>query len=137
MAEGWARALGGDQVEARSAGTQPKELHSLAVQVMAEAGVDISRQKSKALEGMLGQCFDYVITVCDRAKETCPVWPGAKEQIHWSFDDPAEATGTEAEKLVVFHRVQREIKRRVELFLAAHGIAPSRERTGCARLVTR
>lgn len=120
MAEGWARALGGSRVEAFSAGTEPMGLNSLAVRVMGEAGVDISSQQSKHLDTLLDQRFDYVITVCDRAKERCPVWPGAREHIHWSFDDPAEAQGSEAERLRVFRRVQMEIKRRVELFLAAH-----------------
>jgi arsenate reductase len=122
MAEGWARALGGEQVEAYSAGTEPKGLHPLAVRVMAEAGVDISQQTSKHLDGMLGQSFDYVITVCDRAKESCPVWPSANEHIHWSLDDPAEARGNETERLQSFRRVCLEMKRRIELFLASRHV---------------
>ncbi len=89
---------------------------------MAEAGIDISQQESKHLNSMRDDRFDFVITVCDRAKESCPVWPGAREHIHWSFDDPAEARGTDEERLRVFHRVQMEMKRRIELFLAANRI---------------
>jgi arsenate reductase len=122
MAEGWARALGHGQVESFSAGTEPKGLHPLAVRVMAEAGVDISGQQSKHFDTLVGQPFDYVITVCDRAKDACPVWPGAKEHIHWSFDDPAAVVGTEGERLTVFRRVMFEIKLRVTLFLNAHKI---------------
>jgi len=122
MAEGWARTLGLGRVEAFSAGTEPKGLHPLAVRVMAEAGVDISHQKSKHLDTLMGQPFDYVITVCDRARDACPVWPGARENIHWSFDDPALATGSDEEKMQVFRRVAVEIKLRITLFLSAHKI---------------
>ena len=117
MAEGWARQLGGDRLEVFSAGTAPKGLHPLAVKAMAEAGVDISRQTSKHLDAFDGQRFDYAITVCDRAKESCPFWPGAG-MLHWSFDDPAEASGSEDERLKVFRRVRDEIKHRVALFLS-------------------
>jgi len=122
MAEGWARTLGLGRVEAFSAGTEPKGLHPLAVRVMAEAGVDISHQKSKHLDTLMGQPFDYVITVCDRARDACPVWPGARENIHWSFDDPALATASDEEKMQVFRRVAVEIKLRITLFLSAHKI---------------
>jgi arsenate reductase len=123
MAEGWARFLSKGKVEAFSAGTEPKPLHPLAVRVMQDVGIDISGQQSKAMESYLGQPFDFVITVCDRAKERCPVWPGIKERIHWGFDDPAEATGSEEERLRVFARVRDEIRNRIRLFLAAHKVA--------------
>jgi arsenate reductase (thioredoxin) len=125
MAEGWATALSHGQVEAFSAGTEPRELDPLAVKVMAESGADISHQRSKHLDTVLGQPFDYVITVCDQAKEACPEWPGAKKTIHWSFDDPFTVSGTEDEKLTVFRRVMFEIKHRVQLFLHAHKVRPS------------
>jgi arsenate reductase len=128
MAEGWGRNLGGDQVEVFSAGTEPKGVHPLAKKVMAEARVDISGQQSKSLDVYFGQHFDFVITVCDKARETCPIWPGAREHIHWSFDDPAEARGTEEERLQVFRRVQLEIKRRVDLFLAANRVLAAKGR---------
>jgi len=122
MAEGWARFLSKGEVEAFSAGTEPRPLNPLAVRAMAEVGIDISAQQSKALEVYLGQPFDFVITVCDRAKEHCPVWPSIKERIHWSFDDPAEATGTEEQRLAVFRRVRDEIRNRMRLFLTASKI---------------
>jgi arsenate reductase len=122
MAEGWARFLSKGQVEAFSAGTEPKPLHPLAVRVMHDVGIDISGQQSKAMEVYVDQPFDFVITVCDSAKERCPVWPGIKERIHWGFDDPAEATGSEEERLRVFARVRDEIRNRIRLFLAAHKV---------------
>lgn len=121
MAEGWARFLGKDQLEAFSAGTQPKPINPLAIKVMAEVGVDISRQQSKGVEPFVGQPFDLVVTVCDRAKEACPVWPAARAQIHWSLDDPAEATGTEEQRLAVFRRVRDEVRGRMRLLLIAKG----------------
>jgi arsenate reductase len=121
MAEGWARFLGKGNVEAFSAGTQPKPIHPLAIKAMAEVGVDISGQASKPMDQFVGEPFDFVITVCDRAKEACPVWPGAREHIHWSLDDPAEATGTEAQRLVVFRRVRDEMREHVRLFSSSTG----------------
>jgi arsenate reductase len=122
MAEGWARFLSKGKVDAISAGTEPKTLNPLAVHAMAEVGIDISKQQSKAMDVYSGQPFDFVITVCDRAKESCPVWPTAKERIHWSFDDPAEATGSEEQRLAAFRRVRDEIRTRLRLFLAANKI---------------
>jgi arsenate reductase len=117
MAEAMARTLSEGNVEAFSAGTHPKELHPMAVQVMGEAGIDISRQRGKAVSEFDGQSFDYVITVCDQANQACPVWPGARERIHWSFEDPAAAQGSEAERVEVFRRLRDEIRQRVQLFL--------------------
>jgi len=91
MAEALLRHLAGDDVVAASAGTAPKPVHPLAVRVMSELGIDISRQRSKGIDGVVGETWDLVITVCDRAKESCPVFPGATERVHWSFDDPADA----------------------------------------------
>jgi arsenate reductase len=119
MAEGLARNLGRGRVEAFSAGTVPKPIHPLAIRVMADSGIDISEQESKSLDVYRDQQFDYIITVCDRARRSCPVWPGPHERIDWSFDDPAEATGTESEKAEVFRHVMLEIKKRIDLFLLA------------------
>lgn len=119
MAEGIARHLGGGKVHAFSAGTSPKGLHPLSVKAMQEIGIDISSQQSKHLDAFSGQSFDFAVTVCDRAKESCPIWPGAT-RIHWTFDDPAEATGSEEEQLVVFRRVRDEIRRRVAPLVQAH-----------------
>jgi len=116
MAEGLLRELAGNEFDAASAGTNPTQVNPTAVRVMAEAAIDITGQHSKPVEEMIGQRFDYVITVCDRAREACPLFPGAARQLHWSFEDPAEATGTEEERLRVFRRVRDEIAERVRDF---------------------
>jgi arsenate reductase (thioredoxin) len=119
MAEGLLRHLAGDRFEAASAGTHPSVLNPGAVAVMQEIGVDISGQKSKGLELFKGDRFDHVITVCDRAKESCPVFHGAAAMLHWSFDDPAEALGSPEEKMAVFRRVRDEIAAALRQFLAS------------------
>lgn len=120
MAEGFLRALEGENYEAFSAGAKPAGyVHPLAIATMRDAGVDISSHQSKSLDAFSGQEFNYVITVCDRAREACPVFPGAAKQLHWSFDDPAYAEGSDEQKMVVFRRVREEIKSRIESFLAA------------------
>jgi len=117
MAEALLRRLGGSTFEVFSAGTEPKGVNPLTVRVLSEAGIDISRARSKSTGEFLGQPFDYVATVCDRARETCPYFPGARRRLHWSFDDPAEATGTEEQRLAVFRRVMGEIRSAVETFI--------------------
>jgi arsenate reductase len=117
MAEGWLRHLSAGRVEAASAGTEPRGLHPLAVRVMAERGVDISRQRSKHLSEVQGSRFDWVVTVCDRARQSCPVFPGART-VHWDLPDPAEARGSEEEVAEAFQRVRDELARRVEELLA-------------------
>ncbi len=118
MGEGWLRHLGGDRFEALSAGAKPAGyVHPLATQVMAEVGVDISQQRSKSIEEFGGQTLDVLVTVCDSARESCPVFAGAKRTIHHSFDDPAHATGNEEQKLAVFRRVRDEIRAWVEEFI--------------------
>ena len=94
MAEGWARFLKNDSMEAFSAGVEKRGLDPLAVQVMGEVGVDISGQKSKLIEELGRQEFDFVITVCDNAKESCPVFPGATRVVHAGFDDPPALVAT-------------------------------------------
>ena len=122
MAEGLARSLGGHRVRSFSAGTYPKPVHPLAVQVMKEIEVDIGKQQSKDVDALAGEVFDFVITVCDRAKQQCPVVPGTHERIHWGFDDPADATGSEEERLREFRRVRDEIRQRVRLFFSTKGV---------------
>ena len=117
MAEALARQRSGGRVEAFSAGTDPKGVHPLTLRALADVGVDASRQTSKHLRTFSKEKFDYVITVCDRAQESCPVWPGAKERIHWSFEDPAEVQGSDAEKLRAFTNVRNAIANRIRLFL--------------------
>jgi len=118
MAEGFLRALTGDRFEVASAGTEARGVNPLAARVMAEAGVDVSAQTSKTLDRFLGAPWDYVITVCDSANEACPIFPGATTRLHWSFEDPSAARGTEAERLAVFRRVRDEIRSRIEAWLA-------------------
>ena len=118
MAEGILRHVAGGRFEVTSAGTHPVGLNPRAVQVMKEIGIDISQQRSKKMDEFAGQHFDYVVTVCDRAKESCPIWPGASQVLHWSFDDPAAAQGSVEERLLVFRRVRDEISDRIRQFLA-------------------
>ena len=112
MAEGFLKTFG-KSLQVYSAGTYPSnQVHPLAVQVMREAGVDISSGYPKDVEQFLDQSFDYVITVCDNAKETCPTFTGqVKELLHIGFEDPAEATGTNDEILATFRRIRDEIKK--------------------------
>jgi arsenate reductase len=114
MAEGLLRNLAGDRFEVMSAGTEATHVRPLAIRAMGELGIDISGQESKTLEKYLKEPFDYVITVCDDANEACPVFPGARRRLHWSFEDPAQATGSEEERLRVFQSVRDEIRERIE-----------------------
>ncbi len=117
MAEGWARRLKGDVIEAYSAGTQPRAVDPRAVRVMAEAGVDISGQRSKPVGELPDVPFDYVVTVCDRAHESCPLFPGRTRVVHAGFDDPprlARDARTEEEALGYYRRVRDEIRALVE-----------------------
>lgn len=119
MAESFLRVLGKGEFESHSAGTFPKEeIHPLAVKVMQEKGIDISHQKPKALDGYINENWDYLITVCDNAKESCPVFPQLKgAYVNWSFFDPAEATGTEEEQLKVFRTVRDQIEDKISNLL--------------------
>ena len=114
MAEGLVNAVLGDTWEARSAGTAPAAaVHPLAVQVMAEAGIDLARVLPQRVEARLAERWDLVVTVCDSARESCPVFPRPVEQIHVSFPDPALATGTDEERLPVFRAVCDDIRARL------------------------
>ena len=117
MAEGLLRARAGDSFDVHSAGNAATAVRPLAVRAMAELGIDIGGQRSKSVDEYAGQRFDYAITVCDDAKEACPYFPGAATQIHWRFDDPAAATGSEDERLAVFRRVRDEINEHIEEFV--------------------
>ena len=117
MAEGWTRALKGDQIDVFSAGIETHGLNPRAVQVMAEAGVDISGHKSKTVADLPTKDFDFVVTVCDHAHESCPLFPGKTKVIHVGFDDPprlAKEAKTEEEALAHYRRVRDEIKAFVE-----------------------
>ncbi|MBA4031411.1 MAG: low molecular weight phosphatase family protein [Planctomyces sp.] len=118
MAEGLWNSLGQGQWQAFSAGSKPAGyVHHLAVQAMAEIGLDIGKNESKSLNVYLTKPFDLVVTVCGNADDACPVFPGTGKKVHWPFFDPAHAPGTDDEKFAVFRRVRDEIKARIQLFL--------------------
>jgi arsenate reductase len=121
MAEGLLRQLAGDRFEVMSAGTEATHVRPLAIRAMDEIGVDISSQESKTLERYLHEPFDYVITVCDDANEACPFFPGASNRLHWSFEDPSRAEGSEEERLAVFRSVRDRIRDRVQAELLGGG----------------
>jgi len=118
MAEGFLRALGGDRFAVASAGTVATTVNPLATRVMEEVGVDLRSHTSKTFDRFLGEPWDYVITVCDQAAERCPVFPGRARRIHWSFEDPSAATGSETDRLAVFRRVRDAIGERLRAWLA-------------------
>jgi arsenate reductase len=116
MAEGLLRHEAGDRFEVSSAGTKPTRLRPEAIAVMLELGIDISGHRSKHVDEFWGQTFDYVFTVCDNAKESCPVFPGKTVTLHHAFEDPAAAAGTETERLALFRRVRDEIQQYIRTF---------------------
>jgi arsenate reductase len=124
MAEGLLRHDGGTLFEVFSAGTRPGHVRPEAIAVMNEIGIDISGHRSKSVEEFKNQPLDYVITVCDNAREVCPVFPGSITQLHWPFDDPAMAVGTEEERKSAFRKVRDQIRRRIGEFLATATAAP-------------
>ena len=117
MTEGFLCHMAGDKFEVYSAGIKLTQVNLLAIRAMAEVGIDISGHKSKSAMEFIGQKFNYVITVCDNAKQTCPIFPGKYEKIHWSLEDPAEAAGTEEEKLKIFRKIRDKIKENIIAFL--------------------
>jgi arsenate reductase (thioredoxin) len=126
MAEGMLRKLGGDQFEAASAGAQATRVNPDAIRVMKEIGIDIATHRSKDASEFRGQNFTYVVRVCDRAKETCPIFPGAFRYCDWGLDDPAAAKGNDGERMEVFRRVRNQIEARVREFIAKESQAAAR-----------
>ncbi len=118
MAEGFLRHHAGDRFEAFSGGAEPGKLNSTAVDVMREVGIDISGHYSKDVAEFLGQNFHFIIRVCDKVKEACPVLPGAIWYVDWNLQDPASAKGTSTERMTAFRRVRDEIEGRVLEFIA-------------------
>lgn len=116
MAEGLLRHAAGDRFEVYSAGTQPKGLSPYAVAVMREMGIDISHQRSKSVDEYVGRRFDFVITVCDSARQACPTFPGKAQRLHWDIADPAAAEGGAEEVMAAFRAARDELRRRVEEF---------------------
>ena len=117
MAEGLLRHEGGDRFEVFSAGTKPSHVRPEAIAAMAEIGLDISGHRSKSVDEFVGQDLDFVITVCDNAKETCPVFPGAVKRLHWPFEDPAAVEGSEEVRKAAFRRIRDRIHGRIMVFL--------------------
>jgi thioredoxin type arsenate reductase len=117
MAEGLLRNFSGGSVEAWSAGTHPKAIHPYAVRAMQEIGIDISSQRSKSLESLRELEFDWVITVCDQARQSCPVLPGALKTLHWDVRDPAAAEGSDEERITAFRSVREDLCERIRLLL--------------------
>ncbi len=118
MGEGLFRAEGGEGYEVFSAGTRPSIVRPEAIGAMKEIGIDISGHRSKSVDEFTGQNFDYVVTVCDNARDNCPVFPAGTERIHWSFEDPAAVEGSESERLAAFRRIRNQIHERVKAFFA-------------------
>jgi arsenate reductase len=119
MAEGILRAAAGDILDVQSAGSKPAGyVHPLAIEALAEIGIDISAHHSKHMDEFLSQDVETVVTVCGNADQACPMFPGQMNRHHWGFDDPAHATGTEAEQMAVFRRVRDEIRRVFEAYAA-------------------
>jgi arsenate reductase (thioredoxin) len=116
IGEGLFRAEGGAGVEVFSAGTKPSAVRPEAIAVMHEIGIDISGHRSKSVDEFLGQAFNYVVTVCDNARDNCPVFPAGSERMHWSFEDPAAVQGSEGECLAAFRRTRDQIHERVRAF---------------------
>ena len=117
MGEGLFRAEGGDAFEVFSAGTKPSSVRPEAIAVMKEIGIDISEQRSKSVDEFVRQPFDVVLTVCDNARESCPVFPARTQTIHWSFEDPAAVQGSEIERLAAFRRIRDQIHKRIREFM--------------------
>ena len=120
MAEGLLRHDAGNIYDVFSAGTKPTEVRPEAITVMREVGIDISGQRSKSVDEFAGQNFNYVITVCDNAKESCPIFPAKTKRIHWSIEDPATVQGSEEERLAAFRRARDELRTRLKAFTQSH-----------------
>ena len=117
MAEGFLRALGGDRFEVASAGTEATRVHPLAIRVMNEAGIDLGGHSSKTFDRFLAQHWDYVITVCDNAKERCPIFPARTTRLHWSLEDPSATADSGGEKLQTFRRIRDEILAKIRSWI--------------------
>jgi arsenate reductase len=130
MAEGLLRHEAGDRFEVFSAGTRPSRVRPEAIAVMAEIGLDISDHRSKSVDEFVGQDLDFVITVCDNAKETCPIFPGGVKRLHWPFEDPAAVEGSEEVRKVAFRRIRDQIHGRIMVFLGANRVQLSNSKGG-------
>jgi len=119
MAEAIVRHMSQGTIDVQSAGSAPgPDIHPMARQAMAKLGIDLGAQKPKSWDRFIGEPFDYVITVCDKAAEVCPLFPGSTQRIHWSFEDPAEASGTPEERQHVFDQVATQMTGRLRIWMA-------------------
>lgn len=132
MAEALVRHHGGDDFEVFSAGTEPRGMNPLTVRTLAEAGLDAGPLRSKSVQEFVGQEFDYVVTVCDEARQACPVFPGSHNSVHWGYEDPAEATGTDEERLRVFRSVFTQLGQRIAQFVVIARREHDREQVAAA-----
>jgi arsenate reductase (thioredoxin) len=130
MAEALLRDIGGPSFEVHSAGTHPKGLNERSLRTLAEAGMDASWARSKSVDEFAGQDFDDVITVCDRARQVCPVFPGAAQTLHWDYEDPADATGTDEEIMAVYRRVFAGLQSQIRAFVQTADRRPDATFTG-------
>lgn len=140
MAEGVLRRLAGARFEVESAGTEETHVNPLAIRVMDEVGIDLRGHRSKTLERFLDEPWDYVITVCDSANERCPIFPRSTRRLHWSFEDPSRATGSDEARLQVFRKIRDQISARLRAWLAESAdrgrgsqSLPSPDRSGPSR----
>ena len=117
MAEGFLRDMAGDRVEVASAGVAPTQVRPEAIEAMKEIGIDISKHRSKSVDELITQAFDYVITVCDNANQHCPMFPGACRRVHWSVEDPAAVEGDDKIRLAAFRRVRDDLRERLRKFI--------------------
>jgi arsenate reductase len=124
MAEGLLNAYGSKQWKAQSGGVISSFVHPLAIQVMGEIGIDISKKTSKSMDQFIKERFDYVITLCDEAAQACPNFRGRRKRLHWPFEDPAAVMGTDEERLAVFRRIRDKIKKKIERFLKPESSEP-------------
>jgi len=129
MAEAVLQGIGGVDFEVYSAGTEPQGINPFTVRVLADAGFDLSGARSKSTDKFVGQSFDYVITVCDRARAVCPVFPGHGERLHWGLEDPAEVEGSVDQKLAAFRRTYAEVNQRIRPFVEVALMAAGRRRS--------
>jgi arsenate reductase len=128
IAEALLEQLGGPDFDVESAGTEPRGVNPFAVRVLADGGIDWSAARSKSVDAFIDQPFDYVITVCDRARQSCPVFPGQYNSLHWGLEDPAEVDGTDEEKRAAFHRTYMELVQRIRPFVEVALRAAGRSR---------
>jgi arsenate reductase len=121
MAEGLLREMAGDRIEVASAGVSPTRVRPEAIEAMKGIGIDISTHRSKSIEDLTTRAFDYVITVCDNAKQHCPIFPGVSRQIHWSIEDPAAVAGDDQTRLKAFRLARNELRKRLDKFVEDEG----------------